>query len=109
MTNRDTDIPSESILAEIEQLLVSEGSPEHTLAKVGDGLRQLVPHDTLTIYTADTIHRLLRPTLVRDHYAEELMAMGSIPFGAGITGAVAETAQPALDALSMNSAYQAWP
>jgi diguanylate cyclase (GGDEF)-like protein len=96
MAKRDTDIPSESILAEIEQLLVSEGSPEHTLARVGDGLRQLVPHDTLTIYTADTVHRLLRPTLVRDQYAEELLAMGSIPFGAGITGAVAETAQPAL-------------
>ncbi|MDP9342358.1 MAG: diguanylate cyclase [Actinomycetota bacterium] len=96
MSRRETDIPPEGILAEIEQVLVSEGSPEHTLEKVGDGLRQLVPHDTLTIYTADVTRRLLRPTLVRDQYAEELLAMGTIAFGTGITGTVAETAEPAL-------------
>src|SRR6266571_3912650 len=93
---RETHIPSEGILAEIEQVLVSEGSPEHVLETVGDGLRQLVPHDTLTIFTADLEHRVLRPTLVRDHYAEEILAMGPIAFGTGITGTVAETTEPAL-------------
>jgi diguanylate cyclase (GGDEF)-like protein len=96
MPKRETDMSSESILAEIEQVLVSEGSPEHMLETVGDGLRQLVPHDTLTIFTADPQHRLLWPTLVRDSYAEEILSMGPIPFGTGITGTVAETAQPAL-------------
>jgi len=86
----------EGILADVEQVLVSEGSPGHILEAVGDGLRQLVPHDTLTIFTADLQRRVLRPTLVRDTYAEEILSMGPIPFSTGITGSVAETARPAL-------------
>jgi len=86
----------DGILADIAQVLVTEGSPEHILETVADGLRQLVPYDTVSIFTADVPHRLLQPTLVRDQYAEEILAMGAIPFGTGITGTVAETGEPAL-------------
>jgi len=86
----------DDIVADIAQVLVSEGSPEHILERVADGLRQLIPYDTVTIFTADVPHRLLRPTLVRDQYAQEILAMGGLPFGTGITGTVAETLEPAL-------------
>ena len=65
-------------LAEITDLLVSEGSPDRVLEAVADALRQIVPHDTLTIYEADVPLRVLRPVLVRDTWADEIL------FGAGV-------------------------
>jgi diguanylate cyclase (GGDEF)-like protein len=92
----EQDRLKDAILADVAQVLVSEESPDRVLETVADGLRQLIPYDTVTIFTADVANRLLHPTLVRDRYAEEILAMGPIPFGAGITGTVAETRQAVL-------------
>jgi diguanylate cyclase (GGDEF)-like protein len=92
----ELDRLKDAILSDIAHVLVLEGSPEHVLETVADGLRQLVPYDTVTIFTADVENRLLHPALVRDQYAEEILALGPIPFGTGITGTVAETGEPVL-------------
>jgi diguanylate cyclase (GGDEF)-like protein len=84
------------LLGDVTQLLVSEGSPERVLEALADALRQIVPHDTLTVYQADLSLRVLRPVLVRDTWAQEILAMGPIMFGEGITGAAAELGQPLL-------------
>lgn len=89
-------LPTERVLTEIIHLLVSERSPERVLEAVADGLREMVPHDTLTLYRADNVLRVLRPVLVRDAYAEEVLAIGTLPFGYGITGTAAESRHPQL-------------
>ena len=65
------------------------------LEAVADALREIVPHDTLTVYRADLPLRVLRPVLVRDKWAEEILAMGPMAFGQGITGWTAETRRAA--------------
>ena len=87
---------ADRLLAHITAVLVSEESPERVLEAVADALSQLVPYDTLTIYRAEPAGRLLHPVLVRDRYAAEIVALGPLPFGAGITGAVAEHRVPEL-------------
>jgi diguanylate cyclase (GGDEF)-like protein len=84
------------VLSGITHLLVSAGSPDRVLDAVADALTQVIPHDTLTLFQVDEPLRLLRPVLVRDAYAQEILAMGQIPFGRGITGMVAESRQPQL-------------
>jgi diguanylate cyclase (GGDEF)-like protein len=86
----------DQVLLDIIHLLVSERSPQRVLEAVGDGLRELVPYDTLTLYRADVAGRMLRPELVRDAYAQEILALGPLPFGYGITGAAAEARTPQL-------------
>jgi diguanylate cyclase (GGDEF)-like protein len=93
---------ADRLLAHITALLVSEESPGRVLEAVADGLGQLVPYDTLTIYRADPRLRLLHPVLVRDRYAAEILSLGSLPFGAGITGSVAERGEPELVANVMD-------
>ncbi|HYT30372.1 MAG TPA: sensor domain-containing diguanylate cyclase, partial [Actinomycetota bacterium] len=87
---------ADRLLAEITDLLVSEGSPDRVLEAVADALRQIVPHDTLTIYEADVPLRVLRPVLVRDTWADEILSMGPMVYGEGITGAAAEAQEPQL-------------
>ena len=76
-------------LADTYHHLLSEQSLSAVLDLVATALMDLVPYDTLTIYEADETKRLLTPVLVRDHYAEEIMA-DKPRFGQGITGWVAE-------------------
>jgi diguanylate cyclase (GGDEF)-like protein len=95
-TSGSARLPTERVLSEIIHFLVSERSPERVLEAVADGLREMVPHDTLTLYRADNVLRVLRPVLVRDAYAEEVLAVGPLPFGYGITGTAAESRQPQL-------------
>jgi diguanylate cyclase (GGDEF)-like protein len=93
---RHARLTPDRVLLDIIHLLVSERSPERVLEAVADALREMVPHDTLTLYRADNAQRVLRPVLVRDAYAEEILALGPLPFGFGITGAAAETRRPQL-------------
>jgi diguanylate cyclase (GGDEF)-like protein/putative nucleotidyltransferase with HDIG domain len=87
----------EAVLSDLTHLLVSEGSPARVLDAVAEALSELVPHDTLTLYQADPSLRVLRPVLVRDaDYAEEVLALGPIPYGAGITGTAGLSRTPLL-------------
>jgi diguanylate cyclase (GGDEF)-like protein len=86
----------DAVVSDITHLLVSDGTTNVVLEAVADALCELVPHDTLTLYRADAPVRLLRPVLVRDAYAREILAMGSVPYGAGITGVAAESKTPQL-------------
>jgi diguanylate cyclase (GGDEF)-like protein len=84
------------VLSGITRLLVSAGPPDLVLAAVADALTEVVPHDTLTLFQVDAPLRVLRPMLVRDAYAQEILAMGAVPYGKGITGMAAETRVPQL-------------
>ncbi len=75
---------------------MSEGSLQRVLDAIADALGEIVPHETLTLYRADLPLRVLRPVVVRDTWAEEILAMGPIAFGQGITGWTAETGRPQL-------------
>jgi diguanylate cyclase (GGDEF)-like protein len=83
-------------LWDITGLLLLEESPQRVLDALADALLRLVPHDTLTVYDADPVLRVYRPVLVRDRWADEILSMGNIPYGEGITGRVAESGQPQL-------------
>jgi diguanylate cyclase (GGDEF)-like protein len=89
-------VVSESVLSDITHLLVSEDSPDRVLNAVAEALAELVPYDTLSLYQADAPLRALRPVLVLDAYAEEILADGVVPFGRGITGLTAESQVPQL-------------
>jgi diguanylate cyclase (GGDEF)-like protein len=94
---RLVDALPQAVLSDITHLLVSEDSPDRILAAVADGLSELVPHDSLTLYGAEPPLRRLRPVLVRDpQYEEEIRALGTIPYGRGISGITAETRVPQL-------------
>src|SRR5205085_2110888 len=84
------------LLADMTHLLVSVGSPERVLDAVADALTELVPYDTITVYQADNALGVLRPVLVRDAWAQQILSMGPLPFGTGITGTAAQTGQPLL-------------
>jgi diguanylate cyclase (GGDEF)-like protein len=79
------------MLFDITRLLVSQRDPERVLEAVAVAMRELVPYDTLTIFRADPGLRVLRPVLVRDLHAQEILAMGALSYGLGITGTVAES------------------
>ena len=89
-------IRPEYVLWEITDLLLSGDSPDKVLEAIADGLRDLVPHDTFTLYEADPSLRIHRPALVRDCYSQEILDMGDLPYGVGITGTVAESGLPQL-------------
>jgi diguanylate cyclase (GGDEF)-like protein len=93
---RDPAAVPQSALSEIMHLLLLEDSPQRVLHAVASAMQDLIPHDTLTVYEADPVLRVHHPVLVRDRWAEEILAMGNIPYGAGVTGKVAESGQPQL-------------
>src|SRR5205823_640012 len=87
---RSGQVSPDVLLSEIAQLLLSEESADRVFEAVADALSQLVPYDTLSLYQADNPLRVRRPVLVRDAFVEQILAMGPIPYGAGITGRTAQ-------------------
>jgi diguanylate cyclase (GGDEF)-like protein len=73
-------------LADVFHEVLAEQSLDALLIRIADTVGDLIPSlDTLTIYEADETKRLLRPVLVRDVYADEIMST-TISFSEGITG-----------------------
>src|ERR1051326_1315714 len=64
---------------------LAEQSLDALLVRIPDAVGDLIPLDTLTIYEADETKRILKPVLVRDVYADEIMST-TISFAEGITG-----------------------
>ena len=89
----DTDAPAgdptlvESYrrLADVFHEVLAEQSLDALLVRIAHTVGDLIPLDTLTIYEADETKRVLRPVLVRDVYADEIMST-TISFAEGITG-----------------------
>jgi diguanylate cyclase (GGDEF)-like protein len=82
-------------LADVFHLILAEQDVALLLERIADALEDLVPHDTLSIYEADEARRLLRPVLVRDQWAEEIMSSPTA-FGEGLTGWAVENREPVL-------------
>ena len=95
-SRRAGQVSPDVLLSDIAQLLLSEGSADRIFEAVADALAQLVPHDTLSLYQADNPLRVLRPVLVRDAFVDQILAMGPIPYGAGITGRTAQARSASL-------------
>ena len=72
-------------LADVFHEVLAEQSLDALLVRIADNVGDLIPHDTLTIYEADETKRILKPVLVRDVYADEIMST-TISFSEGITG-----------------------
>jgi diguanylate cyclase (GGDEF)-like protein len=72
-------------LADVFHEVLAEQSLDALLVRIADNVGDLIPHDTLTIYEADENKRILKPVLVRDVYADEIMST-TISFSEGITG-----------------------
>ena len=73
-------------LADVFHEVLAEQSLDALLVRIADTVGDLIPSlDTLTIYEADETKRVLRPVLVRDVYADEIMST-TISFSEGITG-----------------------
>jgi diguanylate cyclase (GGDEF)-like protein len=80
-------------LAEVFHDVLSEESLDALLERIADTLAELVPHDTLTIYSADETQRALVPVLARDRWAAEILST-VCPFGTGVTGWAVEHREP---------------
>ena len=66
--------------------VLAEQSLDALLVRIADTVGDLIPSlDTLTIYEADETKLVLKPVLVRDVYADEIMST-TISFSEGITG-----------------------
>jgi diguanylate cyclase (GGDEF)-like protein len=87
--------PREVEIADVAHLMVSESSPAAVLDAVADALEQVVPHDALTLYTADASPRLLRRALVRGIRSKDLSSR-SVRYGQGVVGSAAESGKPRL-------------
>jgi diguanylate cyclase (GGDEF)-like protein len=73
-------------LADVFHEVLAEQSLDALLVRIADTVADLIPSlDTLTIYEADEVKLLLKPVLVRDVYADEIMST-TISFSEGITG-----------------------
>jgi diguanylate cyclase (GGDEF)-like protein len=72
-------------LADVFHEVLAEQSLDALLVRIADTVGDLIPLDTLTIYEADETKRVLKPVLVRDVYADEIMST-TISFAEGITG-----------------------
>jgi diguanylate cyclase (GGDEF)-like protein len=72
-------------LADVFHEVLAEQSLDALLVRIADAVGDLIPLDTLTIYEADEAKQALKPVLVRDKYAEEIMS-STISFAEGITG-----------------------
>src|SRR4051795_6668161 len=82
-------------LADVFHEVLAEQSLDALLVLIADTLRELIPHDTLTIYEADEGQQLLTPVLARDEYVDEIMRM-PVRFDEGITGWAARHREPVL-------------
>jgi diguanylate cyclase (GGDEF)-like protein len=82
-------------LADVFHEVLAEQSLDALLVRIADNVGDLIPHDTLTIYEADETKRILKPVLVRDVYADEIMST-TISFSEGITGWAARNRKAAL-------------
>ena len=72
-------------LADVFHDVLGEQSLDRLLERIADTLADLVPHDTLTIYAADDLQRVLRPVLARDEWADKILE-DTVKLGRGITG-----------------------
>src|SRR5438552_831745 len=72
-------------LADAFHEVLAEQSLDALLVRIADTVGDLIPLDTLTIYEADESKHVLKPVLVRDVYADEIMST-TISFAEGITG-----------------------
>ena len=73
-------------LADVFHEVLAEQTLDALLVRIADTVGDLIPSlDTLTIYEADETKRVLKPVLVRDVYADEIMST-TISFSEGITG-----------------------
>jgi len=72
-------------LADVFHEVLAEQSLDALLVRIADTVGDLIPQDTLTIYEADETKKVLKPVLVRDVYADEIMST-TISFAEGITG-----------------------
>jgi diguanylate cyclase (GGDEF)-like protein len=82
-------------LAHVFHEVLSEQSLDSLLERIADTLSDLIPHDSLTIYEADDVQRLLKPVLSRDPWADKIMASSS-KYGEGITGWAVHHREPVL-------------
>jgi diguanylate cyclase (GGDEF)-like protein len=72
-------------LADVFHEVLAEQSLDALLVRIADTVGELIPHDTLTIYEGDEAKLVLKPVLVRDVYADEIMRT-VVSFSEGITG-----------------------
>jgi diguanylate cyclase (GGDEF)-like protein len=82
-------------LADVFHAVLAEQSLDTLLVRIADAVGDLIPLDTLTIYEADETKRVLKPVLVRDVYADEIMST-TISFSEGITGWAARNREAVL-------------
>jgi diguanylate cyclase (GGDEF)-like protein len=82
-------------LADVFHEVLAEQSLDALLVRIADTVGDLIPLDTLTIYEADEAKRVLKPVLVRDVYADEIMST-TISFAEGITGWAARNREAVL-------------
>ncbi len=82
-------------LADVFHEVLAEQSLDALLVRIADNVGDLIPHDTLSVYEADEAKRVLKPVLVRDVYADEIMST-TISFAEGITGWAARNRQAVL-------------
>src|SRR5438128_1550043 len=81
-------------LADVFHDVLAEQSLDALLDRIADALAELVPHDSLTIYEADELRRVLVPVWARDKWADKILA-DRCPFGVGLTGWGVEHREPA--------------
>jgi diguanylate cyclase (GGDEF)-like protein len=82
-------------LADVFHEVLAEQSLDALFVRIGDALRDLIPHDTLTIYEADEAQQTLIAVFARDEWADEIMRT-SLHFEEGITGWAASRREPVL-------------
>src|SRR3954453_3554701 len=82
-------------LADVFHEVLAEQSLDALFIRIGDALRDLIPHDSLTIYEADEAQQTLSAVFARDEWADEIMRT-SLRFDEGITGWAASNREPVL-------------
>src|SRR3954469_3539948 len=82
-------------LADVFHEVLAEQSLDALFIRIGDALRDLIPHDTLTIYEADESLQTLSAVFARDEWAEEIMRT-TLHFDEGITGWAASRREPVM-------------
>ncbi len=89
-------IESYKRLAGIFHDVLSSQDLDTVLERIADTLTELIPYDTLTIYTADEKQRMLVPILARDPWEAEEILNSPGAFGEGLSGWAAEHREPVL-------------
>jgi diguanylate cyclase (GGDEF)-like protein len=82
-------------LADVFHEVLAEQSLDTLLVRIADAVGDLIPLDTLTVYEADETKPVLKPVLVRDVYADEIMST-TVSFAEGITGWAARNREAVL-------------